>query len=465
MTLEFQQTILKYLFQVKSAKAYIKLLDADVFDSPTDKQLYKILRAYVSEYKITPSRVDYMEFLRSAISMSTKSVSSEIADKYMSHAEYLYTPLGGGTAYIRDRIIDYAMRKKTNELALRMAEVTDKATDADYKDFYGEMRKIISLRDAEGEFEKHAGGFLFRDAAEHLDMYTEPEIHPFFLKQVNAMTAAGGFYAGQNIIFLGGAKRFKTGLLLNAAYDYAATGTPVFIADTENGKELTRARLKQVALACTRKELIRYRDAFIEGVSRVLPFGGDVVVHFFPPGSTVEDIDEVLTYYETEYGWRPKCIIHDYVDRYKPRDKYIRERRFQIQAVYADVDWLNAKWGTFSLTVSPITADANDKWALEEKDFGEDKAKIYNCTAAFAINRIKPERKLGTLRITPIAQREGVEFLDNAATTCAIKVDAEVMQITELDSETYLQKLQPIRDGLSKQEPTRFPKRNTVKDT
>lgn len=465
MLVEFQELILKYLTQQPSARKYVIMLDADLFDSPVDKQLYKLLKSYSAKYNSTPSYKMFSDYLDVAIQKSKTPVSKEIVERLRNRLAALYVPLDGGSDYIRDRIIDYAMRKRTKDLSLLMVDNIDSADEDVYTRYYTEMKKILQLREGDDEFERNAGGFLFRDHEKHMDAFEQQKIHPFFLKSINDMTAAGGFYQGQNIVFMGGAKRFKTGLLLNGAIDYAVTGTKVFYADTENGIDPLRMRLKQVLLQCTRKEVIKYREEFSSMSEKALKFGGDLITHYFPKGSSIDDIDEVLQYYWNEYGWKPEIIFHDYGHKYRARNKNIRERRFQIQDVYGDIDWLNAKWGTLSFTVSPVSSGATDKWVLDEKDFGEDKAIAYNCHASFAINRTKKEMELGTARITPIVQREGTVYKDNAETTCSIRITEETMQIEELDSHWYLEQIKPERDKLlGETMKKKVVKRNKVKD-
>lgn len=470
MTPEFQEDLLRFLFQDKSAKRYVDYLDSSVFDLGSWKILYKLWAKYVNKYHSVPSRVGFKEYFERIAANPKNGIKDEAYKELRNQIESVYLPAESDTEFFEDSIIEFAMKKRTRQLAVNMTDIDD-ADDQSYKKFFAEMQSIIRLKEKKDAFYKNSGGYTFRDHDKHKDEeYVKG--YPFFLQAINKMTSAYGFHRPQSVCFMGGAKRFKTGLLVETAVDYAIQGLDVLFIDTENGVGEIRARVRQKVLAVRRGELRANRGAFGKIAKQIVAGGGEIVIHYLPPGSTLEDVHDVLSRYNEESGFFSNggVIIHDYAHNYKPVDKTIKDRRLQVSDVYVNLPALNEKWNAFSFTVAPIGVDGNDKWVMTEKDFGEDKSIAYKVHASFAICRIDEEMKQGTAHIIPVVQRSGTSYKYNAETTCAIRINEELMQIEELDSEAYIAAMQPyINPGKKDRDntisrPRKFRKPGELKD-
>ena len=444
MTLAFQEDLLKFLFQDKSARVYHKYLDKNAFDDALHKQLYDLWAAYVKKYDQVPTQTHFENYLTSVIQKSSISISDAISKELISSVTAMYSPREGSAKYIRDEIIQYAQRKATREL-FKEADKIKTAEADDFEKWLSKMEKIVRIGRDIDTFERNRGGMIFKEHKKFIHN-KQVEATPIFLKQINRMTAAGGFYSPQNIVFLGAAKRFKTGLLLNIAVDLALTGHRVTYIDMENGVDSLRTRAYQVALDCIRRDVKKNRKVLSNMSETLEKLHADISLHFLPAGSTIKDMEAILEYDRDEHNFLPHAIICDYAHKLRPSDKSIKDRRQQIQEVYTELPSLNQRWGTFSFTVSPVSSDGIDKWTMTEKDYAEDKSIAYNAHAAFAICRIKQEMINGTAHIIPINQREGTGYKENADTTCAIRIDEERMQIEELDSATYIELYQQYID-------------------
>lgn len=259
-----------------------------------------------------------------------------------------------------------------------------------------------------------------------------PVGEPCFLEGLNNLTEAKGFYSPQLIVFLGGPKSFKTGLLLKTALEYAKTGYKVFYADFENGEKMLISRIQQALLECTRTELReptnrKILENMFTGLRR---FGGDIRFKTFrAKHDTLNQVDEELDRLYSQSDWKPDIIFYDYLDIAASAAK--KELREAIQFNYHHAVALNKKYDCFAFTVSKIKQSAVSKPVIGITDFAEDFEKAYNCHAAFGICRTDNDMERGTARIIPIAQRDGQPYKSHLGVW--IELDEERMIINEMD--------------------------------
>lgn len=445
MTPEFQSDLLKFLFQNPKAKRFIPYVSPDLFDNPAQESVYGVFRDYIKKYKRLPSKASYIEFLNREVNKSRESIDESIHKNLLNETAKAYSRLDGGTELIEDVLIEEIQKKLAKRLIVEYAEKIKKADDTTFNKMLTQMGKIVKLREDILNERKEKGMYFIRDASKNLKAAAVGQ--PIFLHGVNRMTAAGGFYSPQLITFMAGPKFFKTGVLLNIAWDLAIKGKKLFYADSENGEDNINVRLRQCVLQCTRNDTFKYMPEFNAIVAKVGKMGGEIRIEFFPKNSTLDDVEQKMLELRNEDGFVPDVIIYDYLDLYKSSDKKIIDKRLHIQDVYHHAVRINERWNTFAFTVSTVKASAINKLIVEVGDFGEDSQKAYNCHAAFAICRTKTEMQEGTARIVPVVQREGVGFRNDAATTCAVQFNESIMNVKELDSEAYMF---AMRDRLEK---------------
>jgi len=429
MTVEFQEELVRFLLQSKEGKKYIKHLDAELFDLPEHQLVYGLLQGYIEKYNVSPSSVNLLEYWDRAVKKKKTQITKDVYDQVAKTIKTLYKVEYGDTAQLRESLIEYAQRKQTKLLFKDNADKV-KGGDGDFfQDLYKKMGRIIQTATDLQEENTH-GGFLLHDNGTMIDEV--PEGSPTFLRGINNMTSAGGFYSPQLVIFMGGPKSFKTGTLINLAIEYMRDGKKVYYADCENGISSIRARVKQSMLRCQRSELKGLKKVYNEMVTRYKVLGGDMVIDFYPAYTrTVADVEANLEYLRDEHGWIPDLICWDYPDLFLPIDKSQKEKRFQIQHVYFDIIRLNNRWNFFSIGLSQVNKAAVDKAVINMKDFAEDFGKAMNAHAAFALCRTTDEQELGIGRYVPVVQREGVSF--RGVNTCAVKIDEAVQGIDEMD--------------------------------
>lgn len=451
MTVEFQEQLLKYLFQHEEAKIYTEYLDSTVFDTPTWIILYDMWADYIKKYKVVPSKPNFIEYYDRVYQKNRTKISDAVNKELRNCITAAYLQLQGDIIFIKEMIVDYAQKKKTKQLFKKYSDKVNEGDASIFEEIQNQMAKIVRLGTDSDEAERNRGGFLLRELDTHVDESVIGE--PTFLRSLNKMTASGGFYSPQHIVFLAGPKVGKTNLLINLILGYIRDGYNVYLADTENGLKAMRLRLKQALLECERHEIKQYKTELRDIVKRMKYFGGDLNMGFYPPDkSTLNDVDADLERIWAEDHWKPNVIIYDYLTQFKSTDKSIKEKHLQIQHVTNHAVALNNKWNTFSFTAGKVKAPALKKLVITVEDFGEDSAQAYNVHAAFAVCRNDDEVIDDTARIIPVVQRDGVPYKFGASTTCCIHIDNERQHIEELDSEVYLEMMQ---DKLDKKEPVK----------
>jgi len=260
------------------------------------------------------------------------------------------------------------------------------------------------------------------------------------------MTAAGGFYPPQLIIFMGAPKSFKTGTLLSVAIELVRDGKKVYYVDAENGQRSIYNRFRQGVLDCELRDVDSPENVALydQMISRWKTMGGDFAFNFYPGHSfCADDVEADLDTLKDEHGWEPDVICWDYPDIQLPNDKdKAKDKRIGIQHVYFDIIRVNERRSTFSIALSQVGKAAVNKVIIDMKDFAEDFGKAANAHAAFAICRTETEMRRGLARIVPVVQREGVQY--NGSNMCMVRINEARMQVVELSPEEAKAELEEL---------------------
>ncbi len=460
MRLEFQKDILKFLAQRKQAKSYLKTIEADLFSDNYDYLAYCIIKGFYDTYGTQPTETEALTLLDREAKTKKKELSTEVVNHIEKSIKEAFKPYKGTDELIKDTLIEQYQIKLTKELFRDKASSLKEADSKTIQEIYREISRIQKLSEkGDEEKEQNRGSFLFKDF--EVGNYSTVEGVPTFLKSLNKMTAKGGFASPELIVLMSGPKRFKTGTALNLALGFARDGKNVYYVDTENGQKDIEDRLKQTMLNCTRRELVsgEFDNILEQQVKRYKALGGDFKCDFYPAHTkTMLDIEDELIYLKEEFDYIPDIIFYDNLDNLKPIDKSIKDKRFQIQAVYFDAIRLQKKRGLFGITLSQISRQAVSKRIIEATDIAEDFGKIANCHAAFAICADEYEMKAKVRRICPVVQRQGVDASENVA--CYVSIDMAKNVIQEITFDEWKLRVDAIEkegnvDGvLRKKKPT-----------
>jgi hypothetical protein len=442
MTVDFQLQLLSYLVQCSEAERYIEQIDDSIFDLLEDKLTLQILKKYYKTYQGVPSKVSFINFAEDLLAV-TPNLSSDTIKNLRNNFENIYYPLSDGDkGHVRDKLILSIQEKEIDITFMNFASGKMNATQV-----FTRMDKLRALVKPSDTSQYDDGGFLIQDRYKHFDEQVNG--NPTFLHDLNRLTAAGGFYYPQLIIFLSGPKSFKTGLLLILGLEYARGGMKVYYADNENGAGSIRKRAKQALMGC---ELHELDDPEIkEELDSVLyRFGhymnGDLFIDSYKAyATTVGDVRNRLAYLKEKYEWSPDVIIYDTIDKFSPTNPVDQKRdvRIKIQLVYDEVINLNKEMKMFAFAPSQVNRGAIGKKVFDIRDVSEDLGKVFNCHACFAICGTPQEEQEGIRRIVPVVQREGVAY--KGVNFSMIRIDEARMKIKEVDKdekEEYLNNLQ-----------------------
>lgn len=433
MTQDYQLAILSFLVQFpKEGIQFLDKLEDSVFDLAEDKITLQLLKKYYKTYKALPSQVVALQFLEEQIK-ETPNVPDNISKFLHNNFEDIYIPIPEGD-----------VKKLRDSIALEVQDKVIYNTFMEYSEgklgidqIFNRLNRLSSLIKSSDQAPHTDSGFLVQDRNKYFK--DQVEGCPTFLPDLNVLTAAGGFYSPQLIIFLSGPKHFKTGFLIKLAVEYARDGYKVYYADNENGVRSVRNRAKMALMKCTLSEL--FDSQIQEDLNDVLYkfglyMGGDLYFDTYPANmKSIQDVENRLMFLKENHGWEPDIIIYDTIDKFIPSNVKDRDRdlRVKIQLVYQEAINLNEKWKVFAFAPSQVNRNAISKKVFDMRDVSEDFAKIMNCHAAFSICATDKEMEQGERRIVPVAQREGVGY--KGMNMARIKIDESRMIIEPLNKD------------------------------
>lgn len=410
MTLEFQKNIIRYLFQNKTDK--IQYVNPEVFDTIEVKGLFELVHNYVVSYGNPPDKSNFIEYITKQTQLKTTAINM-----LKNQLLWVYEPL-------EDKfMIEEHLREEVNKkMFTNIIKESLKGIESGVDSFFieGIYKKLESLTMKETKADNKAY-WLIRDLNKYLGK-EKRTIYPTFLKGLNNMTTLGGFYPPQNIIFMKPPKAFGTGFLIKMGVEYMKDGHDGFFADWENGAEEILLRFKQTMLECHMDDIQKFSKELRSIKQKLLDYTGtgEIVIKKYPKrlGHTKHVEKDLLK--ALDEGLDPKFIIYDYIDVMGCSEPSKKDPRLIIQHNYAEIENMNDAYNLFSISVSKMSSDGwNKEWPGPE-DIAEDKEKIYNAHAVFALMRNEEDIKDNLGRVIPMVQRMGVSYVKQA---CYLVID------------------------------------------
>lgn len=392
-----QLDVLRYV--TKNKKLFKKFVP-DVFNQDL-YLLFQVYQEYFKEVEDLPKTsstlINYFDIHALELGADTEDLQMYIKNLIVKSFE----PLNFDLQYVKTNCIDIAKRLSLINLMGAFADgVQDLSTTFDYEYFLKEAKKIGRFKEAD-----QTGLFLYRDVEKLA--FAEPKIFKSEWEVLNSWRKKGGFYSPEMYIIMASMKSFKTTNLMNLALGFTRnTKAKVLYIDTENGTANLAQRGLQAITGKTYEEF-DLKIAKNRGEQyRVFYDNADIYIQYLEPGSTIDDVADILDYLETEEKFIPDCIIYDDLDHFKPSE-WSKDRFERLAQVYKDAISLNVLRGTFSFAASQIGREAIDKKTIRMADISGAIAKIALAHGIFAISATDEEREAGIFRLMPVAQREG----------------------------------------------------------
>jgi len=423
---EFEGEVLKYLCQARHAKIWLPQMSDKNFDNPDNQIVFQLLKDFSDKYNSIPTFNEMMEYFN--IQSEKQKLKQDVINILKRTIRASYKPIGGNVDFVQEQIVTFLKRRMTKNLIQQNADKI-KEGDNEFFDFLcREMERIVRVGDVDMYAPEDI--LLFDDYNAKVNKHAT--VYPTYLHGLNRLTAVGGFRTPELIVFAGGPKSFKTGLMLNFAIDFAQSGVPVYYADCENGIGAIEDRLHQAMLKCTYTELKKgvYRKEMKSVLERSKALKGELAFGYYPAGeSTVKDVESRLDLLREERGFVPKVVMWDYADLFNSVERVKGDDYLRLRRIYQDIIKFNVRRNVFSITASQVGREAFDKKSATAKDISGDFMKIGNCHAAFALNRTKDEKDEGFGRLEPIAQRMG--FAPGKGHSVLLRIDESRMLVEE----------------------------------
>ena len=435
MTLEFQQALLRCLFQLPELRDRVQDISSSVFDMVEDQVVIELLNEYIKTYGSQPSKEEIGEFFSARI--HKKNIPDDVSKKIIQTLHSCYLPVEGEMEHVK-RVMNGEVQRKRAKGIIQKALMNLKDTPAD------QVKVIVDQLSHDlgevGTLGRLDGTEIYRSAGFITDPFIRPHMEgrPTVFDSLNRMTSAGGFKTPELIILLSAPKNFKTGVLISLALGFMKDGLKVYYADGENGEVAIRKRVEQSILQCTEDEL---KDPNVYGqLDEALKWytmqGGNMVIDsYIAFQATTADVHTRIKQLKADTGFSPDVIIWDSIDHFLPSTAEDRKKdeRLKIRKTYFEVIAINKLLGCFSIAPSQVNRAAVDKKVFSMKDFAEDFGKAANCHATFALCRTPKEVEAKIARIVPVVQRQGVRFHPNMA--CILEIQEDIGSVKEISEE------------------------------
>lgn len=428
---------MQFLTQHPSSSKFVEILKPDFFTTAENNTVFQIIQIFHKKTKAVPTLAEALELLRRELKARKDKITQDTLDSVEEAMRMAYDPFKGNYQYIQEILIEeYQLQLVSNLFKENASAIKDKEAGIITK-VYREIEKIQKLSGRQfEEQESNRGEFLLADYRQ--GNYSVMQGKPTYLRGLNRMTAVGGFFAPQLIVFMMAPKGFKTGTCISIAVGYMKQGERVYYADTENDQMRIRDRARQAMVEATFSELVsgEHDSVLNQVVDKAKRLKGDFRCDFYPAKTkTMADVEAELEYLRDTYNWTPTVIIYDNLDNFKAVDNSIKDKRLQIQDVYFDAIRMQKRWSMIGFTPSQVNRNAVNKPIIDMKDFAEDFGKAANCHAAFALCQDDVEKVAKIGRIVPVVQRDGVDADSGAC--CYVEINKARMILAEITFEDW----------------------------
>lgn len=416
-----QLDIIRY---ARTNKKVFKKLVPEVFTLDLNL-LFSIYHEYFKKFNSLPENketlLNYFDITALELGVDTQEV--QIYLKNLINKSF--DPISLDLNYVKENCLDIARRLALISLMGEYAEnIQDLSYSFDFEHFIKSTKKIsrFTANDL-------SGMFLFKDSGSIIE--NSPKIFRSEWESLNAWRNKGGFYSPEMYIIMAEMKSFKTTNLINLALGFIrkdkAKGLYI---DTENGifnliqrglQNISEQSFKDFNLKTAEKKaeeyLIKYDNA-------------DLFIQYLSPGSTINDVSDILDELQLEYDFVPDFIIYDDIDHLNP-STWSKDRYDRLNQVYKEAIQLNQERNLFSFTASQVNREGIDKKVKGMSDIAGAIGKIALAGGIYAVSGTDDEMEKNIFKLSIVAQREGKrKHPDNIIW---LKVNPETQVITELD--------------------------------
>lgn len=408
-SLDYELDLLKFIVVDRDGYLALDLIDPGYFSLLDHGIIADTLIKYRKKKRKVPGptilKEELLETFKSRDYINT--LSNEEKEGILKLAGSLYSPIRDGDVIL----------EKTAKWAsyIELKNTIESANLLDFSSHDSLSLKIQKALNLAQVKKAQSGTWLLEDIKER--QLTRQDSNPVFptpIRQINALTNAGGYIKGSIIVILDKPKKAKTTTLTNIARGYLKMKCNVFFADFENGEDELSLRFEQQVSAETKKDVLS--GSVDKRVQRILRkykrLGGEVYIKRFPAGSTTNDLQAEFDRIYQDTGRRFQVLICDYaalMGSISRKDDDVG----RISDVYLDLANFGLKNDLYHIwTPHHVKREAEKREATKysENDIAKCIDIVRHVQAVFGLNRTDMEMDEGILRMELVVQRDGKPF-------------------------------------------------------
>lgn len=442
----FQQEVLHYIVKEVTGYRVLNFFHYDAFELLEHQVIAYALKKYFRKNHKVPSKALFREYLRVIFKDKTfeENLDKDLKELILKITESIYEEPLLDSPEVYSKIKEFK----------QFCELKTIIEGADFQNFEvshfsmmsGKIQKALALGE---EHEDNDGTFVMKDIYDRqVKRKIKSSIVPTPYWQLNQTTNAGGWESGSLICFIGKAKWFKTGMLINYTADSSRTRKKIAYIDFENNEEPLAVRTEQKISKLSKAEVISgENDKRIAKIMRQYKrIGAEVVIKRFPAYvTTFEDIQVWVDKMKLKHGVIFDGFVFDYLGLMGSISRK-KEEKDRISDVYVDaknfLQFNNIPWG---ITGHHIKDEGHSRIGTKFKP--TDTAKCLDIhrhvDALIGLNQSEEEREAGIIRMEIIDQRDGRDG------SCLFWIDFEKQTLKEF-SKREVKEYHKTMDGDNK---------------
>ena len=409
---EFQKEVLHYTIKEPMGYQALKFYNYDTFELSEHQLIAFAIKKYFKKNKRIPSKAVLREYMRTIFNEKqfedlvdedlkklVLGIISELYEEPLLDAEEIYT--------------------KTKQFK-QFCEIKGIFEEADFHNFEISKFQTVSTRlhkslNIGEELNEDDGTFLVKDLIDRqIRRKIKTNIIPTPYRQLNHTLNAGGYTRSSLICYIGKAKWFKTGVLVNYGSSTMKQRKKVAYIDFENNEDPIAIRTEQGLGNLTASELVtgEHDKRLAKMMRQYRRIGAEMVIKRFPAYSTTfDDIQAWTDNMKLKHNITFDIFIFDYLGLMGSISRK-KEDKDRISDVYVDAkNFLKYNNIALGVTAHHITNEGHIRIGTKFKP--TDTAKCLDIhrhvDALIGLNKSDEEREAGVLRMEDIDQREGKE--------------------------------------------------------
>jgi len=409
-TIDYQSDLIKLILTNQNGYKALDLCKADYFTNIEHEVLVQALQTYYKKYHKIPGKSMLKETMLDMISTRNMAdvVTKEIKNDILDAIDLVFKdPLKDSDA-IMEKLNMFVSHIEFKSV-MEDIDIYDLSS---YEQYLTNISKAVRM--STGEKDK-VGTFLIKDVANR--QFHRQVSNPIVktpIRQINALTNAGGYSRNSIIVLLDKPKNLKTTALINIARMYMAMKKNVFIADFENGEEELAIRAEQQISRKDKKQILsgEYDKQIQKVLRKYKRVGGEIYIRRFNAYDTAAHIEREMEMVRQDYGIEFQELICDYPGIMGSLSNK-KEDTDRISDVYLDLANLAVKQNLEHIWCAHHvvrTASVRETTRYKENDIAKCIDIVRHVQAIYGLNRTPNEMEEGIFRMELISQRDGVPF-------------------------------------------------------